>query len=377
MKIALVHDWLTGMRGGEKVLETLCEIFPSAEIYTLVYIKGSVSKIIESKKIYTSFLQNFPNVEKYYRYYLPLMPFAIEQFDLSGYDLVISSSHCVAKGVKVGKNTLHICYCHTPMRYIWDMYDVYFGKDSRANFVTKILMKVLRKPLQNWDINSSKNVNYFIANSFNVKERIKRIYNRDAEVVYPPVDTDFFVPSSESKKDYYLTVSAFAPYKKIDIVIEAFNKLNLSLKIIGSGQQEDYLKYLAKNKNIEFLGWVENEKLRYYYQNAKALIFPAEEDFGIVPVEAQACGTPVIAYKKGGALETVVEGETGIFFEEQTPQSVIEAIEKFEKMSFDKQKIRNNALKFSKQVFVERIKNFVENVWQSCKRSVETKFNLS
>jgi len=363
MKIALVHDWLTGMRGGEKVLEALCEIFPSADIYTLVYIKGSVSKIIESKKIYTSFLQNFPNVEKYYRYYLPLMPFAIEQFDLSGYDLVISSSHCVAKGVKVGKNTLHICYCHTPMRYIWDMYEVYFGKDSRANFVTKILMKVLRKPLQNWDINSSKNVNYFVANSFNVKERIKRIYNREAEVVYPPVDTDFFVPSLESKKDYYLTVSAFAPYKKINIVIEASNELGFPLKIIGSGQQEDYLKSLAKNKNIEFLGWVENEKLRYYYQNAKALIFPAEEDFGIVPVEAQACGTPVIAYKKGGALETVVEGETGIFFEEQTPQSVIKAIEKFEKMSFDKQKIRNNALKFSKQVFVEKIKSLVER-WQ-------------
>jgi len=355
-----VHDWLTGMRGGEKVLEALCDIFPSADIYTLVHIKGSVSEIIESKKIYTSFLQKFPNIEKYYRYYLPLMPFAIKQFDLSSYDLVISSSHCVAKGVKVGKNTLHICYCHTPMRYIWDMYDLYFGKNSKANVITKVLMKFLRKPLQSWDIKSSKNVDYFIANSYNVKERIKRIYNCDAEVVYPPVDTDFFVPSLNSKGDYYLVVSAFAPYKKVDIVIEAFNELKLPLKIIGSGQQEDYLKSLAKTKNIEFLGWVENGDLRYYYQNSKALIFPTEEDFGIVPVEAQACGVPVVAYKKGGALETVVDGETGLFFDDQTPQSIIKAIEKFEKLKFDKQKIRNNALKFSKQVFVEKIKGLLE-----------------
>lgn len=362
-KIALVHDWLTGMRGGEKVLEVLCEIFPQADLYTLVYIPGSVSKVIQKRKIYTSFLQNFPNIEKNYRYYLALMPFAISQFDLSDYELVISSSHCVAKGVKVGKNTLHICYCHTPMRYIWDMYELYFGKQSNASFFTKFAMKILRKPLQYWDLKSSQNVDYFVANSYNVKERIKRIYNRDAVVVYPPVDTNFFTLNSELQTpNYYLVVSAFAPYKKIDIVIEAFKILGYNLKIIGCGQQEKYLKSIAKGfKNIEFLGWQDNESLKYYYQNAKALVFPTEEDFGIVPVEAQACGTPVVAYKKGGALETIIDGETGVFFEEQTPESIISAIEKFEKMKFDKKKIREHALKFSKENFVKNILDFIKN----------------
>lgn len=363
MKTAIVHDWLTGMRGGEKVLESLFEIFKDADLYTLVYVNGSVSKIIQNRKIFTSFLQGFPNIEKNYRYYLPLMPLAISQFNLSDYDLVISSSSSVAKGVKVGKNTIHICYCHTPMRYIWDMYELYFGKKSNASFLTKIAMKILRKPLQSWDIKSSLNVDYFIANSYNVKERIKRIYNRDSVVIYPPVDTDFFTLGSEySDMSYYLVVSAFAPYKKIDIVIEAFKITGLNLKIIGSGQQEKYLKALAKGyTNIEFLGWQDNESLKFYYQNAKALVFPTEEDFGIVSVEAQACGTPVIAYKKGGALETVLEGETGIFFEEQTPESIILAIEKFEKMKFDRKKIREHSLKFSKENFVKNILNFIQN----------------
>ncbi|MEN3013095.1 MAG: glycosyltransferase [Endomicrobiia bacterium] len=367
IKVALVHDWLTGMRGGEKVLEALCEIFPSADIYTLVYIPGSTSKIIEDRKIHTSFIQKFPNIEKNYRYYLPVMPLAISQFDLSGYDLVISSSHCVAKGVKIGDKTLHICYCHTPMRYIWDMYDLYFGKNSNSSFFAKLAMRVIRKHLQHWDVKTSQNVDFFVANSNNVKERIKRIYNRDSFVIYPPVNTDFFVPASfknnpDLKKDsYYLVVSAFAPYKKIDIVIEAFKMLKRNLKIIGSGQQEFYLKKLAKkHNNIEFLGWVDDEKLKYYYQNAKALIFPAEEDFGIVPVEAQACGIPVVAYRKGGVLETVIENHTGIFFDTQTPQAVKEAVLKFEKMVFEPQKIRQQALKFSKERFIKEIKEFIK-----------------
>ncbi|MCX7940412.1 MAG: glycosyltransferase, partial [Endomicrobia bacterium] len=218
---------------------------------------------------------------------------------------------------------------------------------------------------QVWDINTAKNVNYFIANSNNVKERIKRIYNRDAVVIYPPVDTDFFNLSTNSyllTSTYYLVVSAFAPYKKVDIVIEAFKKLRYNLKVVGSGQQEDYLKSLAKGyPNIEFLGWQDNESLRYYYQNAKALIFPTEEDFGIVPVEAQACGCPVIAYGKGGAKETVVDGETGIFFDRQDANSLIDALFRFEKVKFDRNVIRNNALRFSKENFLERFKSFVEN----------------
>lgn len=371
MKTALVHDWLTGMRGGEKVLEVICEIFPEDDLYTLVHIPGSVSKIIENRKIYTSFIQKLPDVEKNYRYYLPLMPAAISQFDLSSYDLVISSSHCVAKGVKVGKNTLHICYCHTPMRYIWDMYELYFGKDSNSSFISKLVMKIIRKPLQNWDVKTAQNVHYFIANSNNVKERIKRIYNRDATVIYPPVDTDFFtLPTScySLSADYYLVVSAFAPYKKVDIVIEAFKKLKYKLKIIGSGQQEKYLKSLAKGyNNIEFLGWQDNENLKFYYQNAKALIFPTEEDFGIVPVEAQACGTPVIAYRKGGALETIIENETGIFFDQQTSESVIEAVEKFENLKLDKIKISSQALKFSKKNFIIQIKNFINSLYPNFK----------
>lgn len=366
MKIALVHDWLTGMRGGEKVLEAICEIFPDADLYTLVHIPGSVSKIIENRKICTSFIQKLPDVEKNYRYYLPLMPAAISQFDLSGYDLVISSSHCVAKGVKVGNNTLHVCYCHTPMRYIWDMYDLYFGKNSNSSVITKLVMKLIRKPLQDWDVKTSQNVHYFIANSNNVKERIKRIYNRDAVVIYPPVDTDFFTLSATCyslSANYYLVVSAFAPYKKVDLVIEAFKQLKYKLKIIGSGQQEKYLKSLAKGyNNIEFLGWQDNENLRFYYQNAKALIFPTEEDFGIVPVEAQACGTPVIAYRKGGAVETVVEDKTGVFFDNQTVDDLINAIYRFEKIKFEKDIVRKNALKFSKKNFVVEFKNFLEKV---------------
>ncbi|MCX7956887.1 MAG: glycosyltransferase [Endomicrobia bacterium] len=366
LKVALVHDWLTGMRGGEKVLEAICEVFPNADLYTLVHIKGSVSKIIENRNIYISFIQNLPNVEKNYRYYLPLMPFAISQFSLSDYELVISSSHCVAKGVKVNDDAIHICYCHTPMRYIWDMYDLYFGKTSKASLFTKSIIKLLRRPLQNWDIKTAHNVNYFIANSNNVKERIKRIYSCESEVIYPPIDTDFFVPSTSNStktKDYYLVVSAFAPYKKVDIVIEAFKKSKYKLKIIGTGQQEKYLRYIAKGcNNIEFLGWQDNENLRFYYQNAKALIFPTEEDFGIVPVEAQACGTPVIAYRKGGALETVVDNETGVFFDKQDDIEIAKTIEKFEKIKFYEEKIRNQALKFSKERFIKEIKDFIGNV---------------
>jgi glycosyltransferase involved in cell wall biosynthesis len=385
MKVALVHDWLTGMRGGEKVLEALCELFPQVDLYTLVHIKGSVSPIIEDRKIFTSFIQHLPDIERKYRYYLPLMPKAIEQFDLSKYELVVSSSHCVAKGVKAGEKTLHICYCHTPMRYIWDMYDEYFG-DAKIHI--KTLMKILRKYLQRWDIESSKRVSYFIANSKNVQERVRRCYNQDAKIIYPPVDVDFFTPSNSDARGklYYLIVSAFAPYKRIDLAIEAFNPLRYPLKIIGSGQEAKRLKDMAK-ENIEFLGWLSNKELKKYYQNCKALIFPTEEDFGIVPVEAQACGTPVIAYGKGGVTETVIPIQntehraqnselrrknpqletlnlppTGIFFYEQTPKALIEAVRRFETVEdkFDPYEIRKNAERFSIERFKREFKDFVD-----------------
>jgi len=359
VKVAIIHDWLTGMRGGEKCLEVFCELYPAATLFTLVHIKGTVSETIEKMDIKTSFIQHFPDIEKKYRYYLPLMPKAIRSFDLIGYDLILSSSHCVAKGVRIPKKSLHICYCYTPMRYLWDMYGQYFG-DSK--FYIKLAMNIVKPYLQKWDVESSKNVNYFIAISEHVKNRIKKHYNRDAIVINPPVDTDFFTPTSDfglRTSDYYLIVSAFAPYKKVDLAIEAFNQLGYPLKIIGSGQDEAKLKKIAKN-NIEFLGWRDNEELRDYYQNCKALIFPGEEDFGIVPVEAQACGKPVIAYKKGGALETVIDGITGIFFEEQTIGSLIEAVKKFENTKFNGNVIRSNAGKFGRKKFFELIKNYID-----------------
>jgi glycosyltransferase involved in cell wall biosynthesis len=363
-KVALVHDWLTGMRGGEKVLEVFCTLFPKAKLFTLVHKKGSCSEIIENMDIETSFLQKFPEIEKNYRYFLPLMPLAIEKFELEEFDLILSSSHCVAKGVKKSKMALHISYIHTPMRYVWDLYDEYFKNSS---IVTKFAMKILRPYLQNWDVKSSTRVDYFIANSYNVKERIKRCYGADAEVIYPPVETDFFVPLenySLSKEKYFLVVSAFVPYKKIDLVIKTFNNLPYKLKIIGDGPMFNYLKSIAK-KNIEFLGWVEKEKLLFYYQNCVAFIFPQEEDFGITAVEAQSCGRPVIAYKKGGALETVVDGVTGIFFEEQTVESLTSAIEKFFKTKFYTTKIRENSLKFSKENFKIKIMNFIDQKIQN------------
>ncbi|MDO8733843.1 MAG: glycosyltransferase [Elusimicrobiota bacterium] len=359
MKIAIIHDWLTGMRGGEKCLEVFCELYPSATVFTLVHIKGTVSETIEKMKIKTSFLQHLPGIEKRYRYYLTLMPKAIEQFDLTGYDLILSSSHCVAKGVKVPENSLHICYCYTPMRYIWDMYEQYFG-DSK--FYIKFAMKMIKPYLRKWDVESSKNVNYFIAISEYIRERIKRHYGCDSDVIFPPVDTDFFTPSTLyplPSTGYYLIVSAFAPYKKVNLAIETFNKLGLSLKIIGSGQDEKKLKRIAK-KNIEFLGWRNNNELRKYYQNCRAIIFPGEEDFGIVPVEAQACGKPVIAYKKGGVLETVIDGITGIFFEEQTMESLSAAVLKFENMKFNSREVRESAERFGRKKFSELIKNYID-----------------
>lgn len=360
-KIALVHDWLTGMRGGEKVLEIFCDFFPNAPIYTLIHLKGRISPKIESHKIIPSFIQKLPFAEKKYRYYLPLMPRAIETFDLSSYDLVISTSHCVAKGVKVKKDALHICYCHTPMRYIWDQYDHYFGH-KEAHFILRSLMKILRPSLQKWDQESSKKVNFFLANSNYVKDRIKKYYFQDSQVIYPPVDTQFFIPEFNDQKSpsFYLIVSALAPYKKIDLAIEAFNICKAPLKIIGTGQWEKKLKKMA-DKNIEFLEWKSNAELKWYYQHSKALIFPGTEDFGIVPLEAMACGTPVIAYAQGGALESILENKTGLFFREAEPNSLLNALERFNLLHWDKKFLREHALKFSVEGAKENLKKFILN----------------
>ncbi len=368
MKVAIVHDWLTGMRGGEKVLEVFCELFPDADLFTLLHIKGSVSEIIEKRNIKTSFIQKLPFVEKRYRHYLPLFPSAIEQFDLRGYDLILSCSHCVAKGVIPPPYAINISYIHTPMRYVWDMYSDYFN-ENRVGIFTRFVMPIFANYLRMWDVTSSSRCDHFIANSRYVAQRIKRYYNRDADVIYPPVNAERFM-SSENLSDYFLIISAFAPYKRIDIAIEAFNRLGFSLKIVGTGQDERRLKGMA-GENIEFLGWRNEDELVELYSRCRALIFPGEEDFGIVPVEAMASGRPVIAYGKGGALETVIPLEvsrgkgqgspTGIFFYEQTPEALIEAVSIFEKNSdkFDSKAIRNHTLKFDKKIFKENIRDYI------------------
>ncbi len=360
LNIAIVHDWLTGMRGGEKVLEVLCELYPGATLVTLLHNQGMLSATIEKMKIQTSFIDRLPMKEKKYRNYLPIFPLAIELIDFSKYDLIISTSHCVAKGAQPGKNGLHICYCHTPMRYVWEMYDEYFGKD-KAGFITRAAMKIFAPFLRWWDVRTSSRVHKYIANSYNVAGRIKQYYNRQADVIHPPVDASLF-QLSETHKDYFLIVSALVPYKKVEIAIEAFNQIGKKLVIIGTGPESEKLQTIAK-KNIEFLGWKNDNELAEFYAGCRALLFPGVEDFGIVPLEAMACGKPVIAFGKGGALETVInEGAnaTGIFFYEQTPDSLIKVIENFEDTIFDPLSIRTHALKFDRVLFKEKIKKYIE-----------------
>ena len=356
LHIGLVHDWLVSMRGGEKAFEVLCEIFPDAVVGTLIHRQGSVSPVIENHPIKTSFLQNLPFARERYQYYLPLFPAAIESLDFSDYDCVISSSHAVAKGVRIGKRTLHICYCHTPMRYIWDEYDNYFNRD-RSSFFVRTGMKISLPYLRQWDIRSARQVTHFVTNSRNVQDRIRRLYNRDAEVMYGPVDINRF--SCQPRDDgYYLIVSALVPNKCIDIAVEAFNMLGEKLIIAGSGIQAPALKAKAR-KNIEFLGWVADDKIPELYANCRAVIFPGEEDFGLVPIEAMAAGKPVIAYGAGGALETIIDGVTGIFFRERHPQRLCDAVKRLSSYTFDPEVIRKHAAQFDRSIFRERMARFI------------------
>lgn len=378
MKIAIVHDWLTGMRGGEKCLEVFCRLYPEADLFTLLHIPGSVSSIIENRKIHTSFLQSLPFVEKKYRHFLPLMPRAIEQFDLTGYDLVLSSSHCVAKGIRPHSEALHISYCYTPMRYIWDQYEQYFNR-SDSGILTSTAMKLIAPSLRRWDVRSSKRVDEFIAISRHVEKRIKKYYHRPSTVIYPPVDSSFFTSTGEQNEDFFLIVSAFAPYKRLDLAVEAFNELGYPLVIIGEGQNAKYLQGLA-GPNIQFKGWLSNEEIRSYYGRCRAFVFCGEEDFGITPLEAQCMGKPVIGFAKGGLLETVIpdrqtwkpemgieeektDQPTGVFFHQQTPDALVTAIRHFEKIEdrFVAKSIRNHALQFDLNIFSDRIQEFIED----------------
>ncbi len=355
MRVALIHDWLTGLRGGEKVLEVLCELYPDATLFTMVYIPDSTSLIIESHPIRTAFTQKLPAVKSLYRWYLPLYPWAVESLDLDGYDLVVSSSHCVAKGVLTPPDSTHICYCHTPMRYVWDRFGDYFGNGVTARLVYGPVAHYLRK----WDVASAERVDHFIANSKHVAERIQKYYRREADVIYPPVDTEVYVPAEEEPEDYYLIVSALVPYKRLELAIDAFNKRNEPLLIVGTGPQEAKLKARA-GPNIRFLGGLSQQELRPLYQRCQAVLLPGVEDFGIVPVEAQACGRPVVAFAEGGALESVRDGETGVFFSESSPEALSDAIDRVSSLRFNSNAVRSWAIGLSRLRFKDRVKTYID-----------------
>ena len=369
MKIALVHDWLVNMGGAEKVLQAIYEVY-SVPIYTLVLDRSILKNTnIENAEIHTSFIQNMPLAKKKYRYYLSFFPLAIEQFDLSEYDLIISSSHCVAKGILTGVDQLHISYIHTPIRYAWDMYYEYIRDMNFERGLRGLVFKRVLHNIRLWDVVASNRVDYFLSNSKFVASRINKIYRREATVLYPPVDTDKF-NVIEKKEDYFITGSRLVPYKRIDLIVAAFAAMpDKRLVVIGDGPEMEKIKSIARrHTNIEILGYQPDGMVKKYME-ARAFVFAAKEDFGIVPVEAQACGTPVIAYGKGGATETVIDGKTGVLFAQQTIEGLREGIERFLKIesSFDPTIIRKNAERFSKERFKEEFKKFVEEKWEDFK----------
>ncbi len=359
-RVVLVHDWLTGMRGGEKVLESFCRLFPGAPIYTLLHLPGRVSPLIESHPIRTSFIQRMPLAASRYRHYLPMFPGAVERLRLPECDLVLSSSHCVAKAVPPPDGAVHVSYLHTPMRYIWDMYQEYFGPGRGG--LASLVMPLLRTRLQRWDVATCGRVDYFLANSSHVAARIRRHYHRTAEVIHPPVDTGRFTPAA-AVEDYYLVVSALVPYKRVDLAVRVCSASGRRLLVVGSGPEQARLKTLA-GPSVEFLGWQPDEAVAGLYARARALIFPGEEDFGITPVESMASGRPVVALARGGALETVVAAgdpggrpPTGVFFAEQTEAGLAGALDELERRldEFDPQALAGHAAGFDTKVFEQRL----------------------
>lgn len=371
MKVAIVCDWLVTYAGAERVLEQILEIYPEADLFAVVdFIKPAERGFIKNKTVATTFIQKLPKAKTKYRSYLPFMPIAIEQLDVSAYDLVISSSHCVAKGVLTGPNQIHISYVHSPIRYAWDLQHQYLRESGLDHGLKGKVAKAVLHYMRMWDVRTSNGVDYFIANSQFIAKRIWKCYRRKAEVIYPPVDIDSFA-FCDTKEDYYMTASRMVPYKKIDIIVEAFTKMpDKKLIVIGTGPDFEKIKAKA-GPNVQMMGYQPNDVLREKMQKAKAFVFAAEEDFGIVPVEAQACGTPVIAYGKGGALETVKgleksEIPTGLFFKEQTALSIMKAVDEFEKQehTIHYEACRKNAELFSREYFKNRFENYVNSVVQ-------------
>lgn len=363
LKVALVQDWLTEMGGAEKVFKAIHEIFPDADIYTLV----SKQKILEDmglkkEKVFNSFIQRLPGCPKRYRYYFPFFKYAIEQFDLTEYDLIISSSYCVAKGVLTHNQQTHISYCHSPVRYAWDLYHQYLKQAGLTKGLKGIIAKYFLHHLRTWDIISSNRVDQFVANSAFIKQRIRKIYNRDAVVIHPPVNINEF-EFNRNKEDFYFTCSRLVPYKKIDIIIRAFNEMpNKKLVIIGDGPEYKSLKKIAAS-NVTMMGYQPFSVLKEKMKKAKAFVFAAEEDFGIVPVEAQASGTPVIAYGRGGALETIINGKTGYFFYQQSAESISRAVQEFESQYelIDYEFMKEHVQQYSLEIFNKKISDIVHN----------------
>jgi len=357
VKTAIIHYWLVGMRGGEKVLEALCELYPQADIFTHVVAPDAISPRLRGHRIHTSFIARLPRAVSWYRSYLPLMPLALEQFDLREYDLIISSESGPAKGVVPRPDALHICYCHSPMRYVWNMYHEYLPS---AGLLARASMPLLTHYLRTWDESSAARVDHFVANSHNVAARIRKYYRREAAVIHPPVDVEAFAPDLSARTgSYFLMVGELVHYKRPDLAIRAFNATGKKLVVIGGGPMLGQLRREAK-PNVLMLGPQPFEVLRYHYAHCRALIFPGEEDFGIVPIEAMASGRPVVAYRRGGALETVVDGVTGILFDRQDVEDLVAAVERADGMDFDPQALMRHACAFNRSRFKQEISAFID-----------------
>ncbi len=360
MKVAIVHYWLVTMRGGEKVLEELCKLFPQADIYTNVYVPEKISDVIKAHKVYTTKINSWPLAKKMYQKYMPFMPKALMELDLTGYDLIISSESGPAKGVCPAPQAFHVCYCHTPMRYLWDMYHEYFRK---SNPLVKFFMKKMIPGLRQWDVMSSNLVDHFIANSSFVAARIQRYYNRKADVIFPPCDINRYLNNPRSPEDFYLFFGQLVGYKRADLAIEACIQSGRKIVVIGEGKSKEAKKY-AKTGLVTFTGRVSDQQVADYLARAKALLFPGIEDFGIIPVEANSAGCPVLAYRKGGACDSILENKTGLFFNEQTPQAIISCMEEFEMHQADfndRDVYSEHVQKFSKEEFVRKVQKVIED----------------
>jgi len=370
MRVAIIQEWLVTVGGSDKVVKAILDVFPDADIYTLVAKREICEELgILWERVHTSFIQKMPLGTKKHRAYLPLFPFAVEQFDLRGYDVVISSSHCVAKGVLTKAEQLHICYCHSPIRYVWDMYNEYLEESNLSKGLKSWLVRLMLHPIRKFDALTGNRVDYFISNSDYVGQRIRKTYRRPAKTIHPNIDISHF-ELCEEKQDYYLASSRLVAYKKIDIIIEAFNRMpDKRLVVIGGGPNYEAYKRLAK-QNVEVMGYQPFDVLKERMQHAKAFVFAADEDFGMIPIEAQSCGTPVIAYGHGGSLETVRKDVTGLFFDEQNADAIIEAVNRFEKLGkqpFAPTACRKWAEGFSEERFKREIKEFVESKYAEFK----------